>query len=78
LIVSSALMLTSDPAESRLGNSNFEDARNRAGYTMLAPGALIAAGGVAMLTVGLVRERRVRVGAAVNTGSAYLSASGRF
>jgi hypothetical protein len=78
LIIGGALMLRSDPSTPELGNSNFADARDRAGYTILAPGLLISAGGVAMLTTGLVQERRLMMGPTASRDGAGLSVRGRF
>lgn len=78
LILGGALMLSSDPAKPELGNSNFSDARNRAGYTIMAPGLLVAAGGVAMLTAGIVQERRLQLSPTASREGAGVSVRARF
>ena len=69
---------STNPADPRAGNSGFTDARNRGAWTMGTPGGLIAIGGVAMLTYGLLAQRRLRVGGRLDSESAGLEINWRF
>jgi hypothetical protein len=53
-----ALGLT-DPCDTKVGNSCFADARNRAAVTMGVPGGVMLLGGVAMTIVGALQKRRL-------------------
>jgi hypothetical protein len=64
---------TSDPCARWAGNSCFDDARNRAALAVGLPGAVLLAGGVAMVAVGEVRLRRLR--ASLSPGPARAGAS---
>jgi hypothetical protein len=49
-----------DPRKDHAGNGCLEDARNRATAALLIPGVLLLAGGIAMLTVGKLQQKRLR------------------
>jgi hypothetical protein len=49
-----------DPRRDFAGNGCLEEARNRAAVAMAVPGALLLAGGIAMLAVGKVQQKRLR------------------
>ncbi|PCC66554.1 hypothetical protein SAMN02745121_00717 [Nannocystis exedens] len=49
-----------DPRRDHAGNGCLEEARNRATAALLIPGVLLLAGGIAMLTVGKLQQKRLR------------------
>jgi hypothetical protein len=49
-----------DPRQDHAGNGCLEPARNRATAALLIPGVLLLAGGIAMLTVGKLQQKRLR------------------
>lgn len=49
-----------DPRRDFAGNGCLEEARDRAAVAMAVPGALLLAGGIAMLAVGKVQQKRLR------------------
>lgn len=49
-----------DPRQDVAGNGCNEQARDRAALTLALPGALLLAGGIAMLVVGKLQQRRLR------------------
>ena len=49
-----------DPRQDHAGNGCLEPARNRATAALLIPGVLLVAGGIAMLTVGKLQQKRLR------------------
>lgn len=68
----------SDPCDRKAGNSCVEQARDRAAWTMGAPAIAMTAGGIAALTVGLVRQHRLRAGIGLGAGEVAASVSLRF
>ncbi len=49
-----------DPRQDHAGNGCLEPARNRATAALLIPWVLLLAGGIAMLTVGKLQQKRLR------------------
>jgi hypothetical protein len=78
LVGAAIAVAATDPDDPKAGNSGFESARNRAAVTIAIPGGLVALGGAAMLTYGLVKERRLRAGASIDRRGAALRLNYRF
>jgi hypothetical protein len=72
------IMGLSDPKNLSAGNSGVEAARDRAALTMGIPGALLLAGGIALLSVGSKRKARLRASVVMWRGSVAASATVRF
>jgi hypothetical protein len=68
----------SDPCAPTAGNSCQKDARNRAAWVLGVPGAVILGGGITLLTIGLLKRRKLSAGVTAARTGGGLSLSGRF
>ena len=78
LIVSAIGMAASDPCARLAGNSCSEDSRARAARTIAVPGALMTAGGAALLGVGLHQRKRLRASVYGGPTAFGIHLTGRF
>jgi hypothetical protein len=76
--VGALAMRSSDPCARPWGNSCNVHARNRASLAMGMPGLVILAGGIALLTLGIVRRRRLEASLAAGSRGAHFMLGGRF
>jgi hypothetical protein len=67
-----------DPCRPLAGNSCQVGARNRAAWVIGVPGVAILAGGITLLTLGLLKRQRIRAGVVASKTSGGVVLSGRF
>jgi hypothetical protein len=78
MVIGSIVLGASDPCAPTAGNSCQKDARNRAAWVLGVPGALILGGGITLLTIGLLKRRKLSAGVTAARTGGGLSLSGRF
>jgi hypothetical protein len=78
LSIGSIVLAATDPCRPLAGNSCQVGARNRAAWVIGAPGVAMLAGGITLLTLGVLGRQRIRAAMTASRQGGGLVLSGRF